>query len=370
MQPSGAQHVVAPALPAEIEFARLKILTDCDILDTAPEIAFDAAVEAASFLCQMPISLVSFVDDRRQWFKARVGLDITETPRASSFCTYSICCPNENFIVVDTFLDERFVKHPLVTGFPYVRFYAGFPIVTSTGHALGTLCVIDTQPRVLSPEHSTILLRLSQQISAVLDQRIHLREVQRKLLKQAEHHAELTRAMSDLERRNVELLAATLTDPLTGIGNRRGFDFALRREHERALRENQPLSIIMIDIDFFKSYNDDFGHLEGDLVLIEVAQILRSSLRAPEYLARYGGEEFVVILPASTIYASELAAERIRLAVESNPWPHRSITISLGVATTNDPVDRCELIKLADIALYQAKVSGRNRIKRIAVNNI
>ena len=368
MQDFGRKYVDAPRLLAEQEFVRLKKLADCGVLDTKPEAAFDAAVEAASLMCQTPISLISFVDEGRQWFKARVGLDIAETPRSASFCSHAICHPDETFVIQDTHLDARFAHHPLVTGLPYIRFYAGFPLVTSSGHALGTLCVIDTQPRALTPEHTTLLITLAKQISALLDQRSDLVGAQRELLKQSEQHAVLTRSISELERKNEELFAATLTDPLTGIGNRRGFDLTLHREHERALRENQPLSIIMIDIDFFKSYNDDFGHVEGDQVLIEVARILRLSVRAPEYLARYGGEEFVIILPASAIQASELAAERIRAAVENNMWTHRSITISLGVATTVGGEDLGALVKLADVALYQAKVNGRNRINRMDTN--
>jgi diguanylate cyclase (GGDEF)-like protein len=346
------------------ELARLQTLTDCDILDTAPEATFDAVVKAASFICQTPISLVSFVDERRQWFKACVGLEMTGTPLSSSFCSLAIRHPNDVFVIEDTLLDERFIQHPLVDGPPYIRFYAGFPLVTSTEHALGTLCVIDTKPRILEAAQADILRALALQVSAVLDQRAHSRATEKKLTAQSESHAALVSSIGDLERRNEELLASTLTDFLTGIGNRRGFDLTLMREHERALRDNEPLSVVMIDIDFFKKYNDDFGHVDGDQVLIEVARVLRLSVRAPEYLARYGGEEFVVILPTTDMHAAEVAAERIRTAIENNTWPQRPITVSLGIVTTTGKIDVGSLVKLADAALYHAKIDGRNRVKR------
>lgn len=242
-----------PALPPETESARLKLLADCGVLDTGPENVFDELVKAASYICQTPILLISFVDEQRQWFKACVGLEISETPRSSSFCSHAICQPEQAFVIEDTHLDERFIHHPLVVGPPHIRFYAGFPLVTSSGLALGTLCVIDTKPRILSPAPTKMLVALALQISALLDQRTSLIEMRRRLASQSEHEAALVSSISDLEHKNDALLAATLTDPLTGIGNRRGFDTALMREQERALRDHQPLPVIMIDIDFLKA---------------------------------------------------------------------------------------------------------------------
>ena len=351
------------ALTLEREVARLQTLMACNILDSAPEAGFDAIVKASSYICQTPISLISLVDKERQWFKAGVGLAVPETPRSMSFCSHAICRPNQSFVVADTHLDERFAHNPLVIGDPYIRFYAGFPLTTSTGHALGTLCVIDTRPRTLDPEHGAILAGLAIQISSMLDQRLKVREIQQELKVRTDYQVVLTNALHELERRNNDLLSVTLTDALTGIGNRRGFDLTLIREYERALREQSALSVMMIDIDYFKSYNDDFGHVEGDEVLVDIARILRSSVRAPEYLARYGGEEFVIILPSSTLIASGHLAERIRAAIEQFAWVNRSITVSIGIATTSNGAEFGGLVKLADTALYQAKVSGRNRVQ-------
>lgn len=138
----------ALAEPAD-EGLRLEALFECAILDTDPEQAFDDIVLLASQACQTPIALVSLVDTHRQWFKARVGLAARQTPRHVAFCAHAILHPAEVFLVGDTHLDERFRNNPLVTGEPHIRFYAGAPLLSASGHPLGTVCVIDRVPRQL-----------------------------------------------------------------------------------------------------------------------------------------------------------------------------------------------------------------------------
>ncbi len=142
-------------LPAN-ETKRLAALRRYAILDTPPEQAFDDFTLLASTLCHTPIALMTLVDEDRQWFKARHGLDRTETPREQSFCAYAIL-KGEVMIVEDTARDARFADHPLVISAPKIRFYAGAPLIDSEGHALGTLCVIDQQPRQLAEEQRVAL---------------------------------------------------------------------------------------------------------------------------------------------------------------------------------------------------------------------
>lgn len=154
---------------AEAEAARLDALARLEIMDTRPEPAFDDLVQVAAALCDAPIALVSLVDASRQWFKARCGLDATETSRDVAFCAHAIQSDNP-FIVPDATLDARFAANPLVLGAPLIRFYAGVPLVGEGGHRYGTLCVIDTKPRTISERQLDGLIRLSRQVLSLLEQ--------------------------------------------------------------------------------------------------------------------------------------------------------------------------------------------------------
>lgn len=158
-----------PLLPAD-EGPRLAALQKLQVLDTGPEAAFDELVQVASLVCGTPMALVSLVDAERQWFKARIGLDATETARDVAFCAHAIHSP-EILEVPDATADSRFANNPLVTGAPDIRFYAGAPIITTGGHALGTLCVIDRVPRALTREQKTILTSLGRVATALLELR-------------------------------------------------------------------------------------------------------------------------------------------------------------------------------------------------------
>jgi GAF domain-containing protein len=154
---------------AQIE-QRLTILQSSGILDTPPEEQFDDLTRVASFICKTPISLISLLDEKRQWFKSRVGLDATETPIEQAFCLHAIEKP-EVMVIRDAWEDGRFAANPLVTGAPNIRFYAGAPIITKEGVALGTLCAIDRRPRDLEPEALIVLQALARQAATLLELR-------------------------------------------------------------------------------------------------------------------------------------------------------------------------------------------------------
>lgn len=484
--------MIAPLPSDEVE--RLNVLRGLKILDTLPESDYDDLTRLAATICGTPIALVSLIDCNRQWFKSRVGLDAPQTPRDLAFCAHAILRP-ELFVVPDAAEDERFHNNPLVTSDPHIRFYAGMPLTTPAGFALGTLCVIDRTPRALSTEQQDGLRVLARQVVAhlmlrqkvadlerveaerraseerlrtlgdnlpdgavyqyvlsadgqghfpyvsrgierligvtaaevmadptaltdrnhpddaavmlaaiadsqtnltIFDQQFritrqdgavrwcHARSAPRRLpccgtawdgvltditvRKQAEeelgqYQEQLIAYQAELEGANAKLKAVATTDGLTKVKNRAAFNDKLSEEFDRSLRYTHPLSVILLDVDHFKQFNDTFGHPAGDDVLRKVAGLLQHTVRTTDTVARYGGEEFVILLPDTDYAGAMVLAERCRRAVAGTSWDKRPVTISVGVSTlTGTTTDAATLVKEADDALYRSKKAGRNRV--------
>ncbi|MCX7935425.1 MAG: GGDEF domain-containing protein, partial [Planctomycetota bacterium] len=182
------------------------------------------------------------------------------------------------------------------------------------------------------------------------------------------YQKELKQKNLELEEAKKELERLSVTDPLTLLHNRRYFDNIFPQEARRCSRYNHPLSVLYLDIDHFKSVNDNFGHAAGDAVLKELAALLRKHLRETDTVARYGGEEFVALLPETTIDIAAAIGERLRLAVEKHPFPiddrqTRPLTISIGAASASGQmIDHQVLLARADAACYRAKAAGRNKV--------
>jgi GAF domain-containing protein len=158
------------ALLPDNEVARLEALRQYNILDSAPEQAFDDITKIAAFICGTPIAIMSLIDRERQWFKSKVGVENNQTPREQAFCAYTILEPGL-MEVEDAQQDGRFSENPLVLGAPNIRFYAGAPLLTPNGSALGSLCVIDRQPRKLSEEQKVCLESLARFVMTTLELR-------------------------------------------------------------------------------------------------------------------------------------------------------------------------------------------------------
>jgi len=199
-----------PPIPPK-EAARLEALRRYHILDTVPEEAFDDLTFLAAYVCGTPIALVSFVDQNRQWFKSNVGLTATETSRDVSFCAHAID-GRDLFIVRDALADDRFAANPLVLGEPNIRFYAGAPLISPEGHALGTLCVIDNVPRDLTEEQKQALRALGRRVIAQLELRRHV--------------AQLEKTIRERERAEQEI--RLLQDITMAVGEARDFPSALQ----------------------------------------------------------------------------------------------------------------------------------------------
>jgi diguanylate cyclase (GGDEF)-like protein len=337
------------------EAQRLQALREYEILDSEDEVAFDELTRLAAFICGTPVTLVTLVDRNRQWFKSRVGFVTRETPRDIAFCAHAIQ-QDGPFIIPDATQDPRFLNNPLVTDDPHIRFYAGVPLKNPDGFNLGTLCVIDNTPRDLSNEQVEALRILSRQVMAQLELRKQIRLL--KLTIQEKKEVE-----DQLRESRAKLLTLSLSDELTGLHNRRAFNERLDESIRLATRYSWPLSLLLIDADHFKGFNDQFGHQAGDEVLKTLGTKARELFRTTDFPARIGGEEFAVILPNTDVKGARVIASKFCVLMQDLPWEKRKITVSIGAATRGaDKEDAFTLISLADRALYQAKAQGRNRI--------
>jgi diguanylate cyclase (GGDEF)-like protein len=227
------------------------------------------------------------------------------------------------------------------------------------GKRIGFVFFSSNRPNSYSERHIGLLMLVAGQLSLVVEK--------------SRLYAELLRAKAELETANRSLSQVVMLDGLTGVPNRRAMDEMLDNAWRRAKRNKEPLSLILIDIDDFKDFNDRFGHVEGDRCLIRVANLLRSTLRRPDdFLARYGGEEFLVFPAATPVEAALGLAERLRILVEQLQLEIPAseevarITISAGVASVDSPSSGSvtDLVASADRAMYSAKAVGRNRVLR------
>lgn len=310
---------------------RVAALRRLDVLDTAVEEPFEKIVTLVRTVLAVPVATVTLVDRDRQWFKARRGMEQSETPRAVSFCTHTIQ-QRDPLIIENALADPRFTDSPLVVGPPYVRSYAGIPLRTPEGYNVGALCAMDTRPRRFSPADIAILSNFA---NIVCD------ELELRLIAQVDH--------------------------LTGALTRRGFVDQAQREMERTLRYGRESSLIMIDVDHFKRVNDVYGHAIGDQVLKQIANIAETTLRPCDLFGRLGGEEFALLMPETTGAAALLAAERLRKNIAEHPMMLPSggainVTASFGVAELSKSVSTLNAwLERADTMLYAAKSGGRNR---------
>jgi diguanylate cyclase (GGDEF)-like protein len=363
--PADIDMIAAP--PPDNEADRLVALAELEILDTLPEQAYDDITLLASQVCDTPIALVSLVDETRQWFKAKVGVELDSTPRDISFCSHAILQPERLLHVPDTTLDERFADNPLTTE-GGIRFYAGVPLTTADGHALGTLCVLHRQPHRLSDAQQRALWALSRQVIAQLELRRTIAELEAVAAARDRYEEELETSRRRLEEQIAIVSRQSITDELTGLPNRRALIDRLTEESERAHRHGTTYSVAMIDVDGFKQYNDTLGHAAGDRALRTLSDILRTETRASDLIGRWGGEEFVAVLADTDADGAARLAERYRSAVESWQWDRKPLTVSIGVAGSGVADDTAagneidQVVAAADRAMYLAKTQGRNRV--------
>ena len=346
------------------ESARQAALERYHVLDSPPERFYDDAATLAAAICGTPIAMVSLIDNERQWYKSKVGVDTIQTHRKDAFCAHAIMTPNAPLVVADALADDRFKGSELVTANPHIRFYAGAPLVTPEGYALGALCVIDTVPREITPAQLAALEALSRNVAAHLEQRRHIADIEDLMLKKDAHVEQLEDHQQQLEEDSARFREESLVDPVTNGPNRRACEMTLADEHQRAVRYDLQYALLMIDIDNFKDVNDLHGHGRGDAVLASACALLGKSLRPNDFVGRLGGDEFLAILPHTDASGAHVIAERMRRAIYNSSWPTAfPITISVGIACWNGDGDLSEnVLSRADEALYLSKSAGRNAV--------
>ena len=321
-----------PDYPVPVdELQRLRSLERHDLHDHRKDPHLDRLLELATELLDAPIGLISLIDADRQWFNARQGIDLEETPRKMAFCAHAIAGSGV-LVVPDALEDPRFNTNPMVLEEPRIRFYAGAPLTSEDGHNLGTLCVIDRKPRQLS------------------DQQIHLLE-----------------RIAELAMREIEMRRQSLHCPITRLLGRQLFLQLGELELGHARERHTPLSLVILDIDNFRSINSRWGHRTGDEVLMKVADLCRSNVANQDLIGRVGDEEVAILLINSTdeqaIWLAETLLEGAHHIGVSSFHNEQQIHLSGGVTTLSDTdSDFASLFQRATKASELARVNGRDQI--------
>ena len=451
--------MLLPTIPLHEE-ARLEAVREYEPFKPFDDEAYASVLELARDLFEVSAAFVTFVDRTEQVFPLRRGLDLCGTSRDVSFCAHAVA-QEDMLVVLDATLDPRFTDNPLVTGAPHIRFYAGTPLVSPSGHVVGTLCLVDGKPRNSFPDASRRHLRrlaeivlgklelrrmqiagqasqarfeniaatspdgiicanefgkitfwnaaaerlfghpadvaIGRDLELIVPQRMRKghdgglrrvaggatprlvgRVVELMALRAdgAEFPVELSLSMwqeadgvnfgailrdiTDRRAKEEQLLRLAHHDPLTELPNRT----VLRRRIEQLAGGTSPAALLIVDLDGFKTVNDDLGHAAGDMVLQQVAQRLLGCVRATDTVARLGGDEFALLLQGvcDDARAGEIAESVIQAVSRPMAIEGESVSVGASVGIAVHPGDGStadELLSSADLALYQAKNEGR-----------
>ena len=329
-QPVDPSTALAHPLPAD-EAGRLAALRSYGVLDQPRQPDLDAAARLAAYICGTPTAVVNLIDADRQWQAAAHGTEPAESPRADSMCAH-VVTGTDVVQVADAREDARFAASPLVTGATAsVRFYASAPLLTAGGHAVGTVCAYDEeQTGELSATQVGLLRDVADQVVALFEMR------------------RMAAALGRIASR----------DPLTGLANRRSVEQGVAQAIARAERGLGTPSVVVVDLDGFKTVNDSEGHAAGDDVLRSVADRLTRTARTVDTVGRLGGDEFVVLLESTGGPGAVAALGRLRACLEGG-WATvtaaPALGASLGMATYRPGDGVASLLARADAEMYADK---------------
>ena len=335
------------------EQARMAAVRRYNILDTPSDAAFNRLTSIAARLFQVPIAIVSIVDTQRIWFKSHHGLEVQQIGRDPGLCA-SVILQNDVYSVIDAKVDPRTLSNPLVAGEFGLRFYAAAPLCTSDGFNLGTICVIDRQPRQITEEEKSILKDLAAIVIDELELRLAALKVQLETSR---------RIKAEKEKEKAEKLAKT--DALTGLKNRGAFDIDMI--NWLALLASNffigDVAVVLIDLDGLKALNDTMGHQQGDALLRSFATALRSVFRHEDTAYRLGGDEYALLLQIKTGADLKSVKKRITEVVEATRlFGFEQADASVGIATLCEANGSSQkALGLADARMYAEKQEHRRR---------
>lgn len=333
------------AATPENEHERLAYLKNLNVLDTPIEERFERITRIVRQSLGVPISNISLVDKDRQWFKSAQGDNTCQTSRKIAFCSHAILS-DDVLVVPDALQDPRFVKNPLVTDDPKIRFYAGYPLKMADNIRIGALCAIDKKPRKLDNDQLRILKDLGEMVQT---------ELKSVVLSKA--HRDLISDLNEDKR-------ASLVDDLTRLWNRDGATKLLKREWDVGKRSGAPISLVMVDIDQLEQINVLYGNLIGDEVIRRVAKKILSRHKSYDIVVRWTGERFLIIQPGCEkreLYRNleEVISVFRNDAIETEAGPIE-VKVSIGAHTVYPKkCDDMELsIELTGQALAEAQGAG------------
>lgn len=306
------------------EHERIEDLRSLNILDTPSEERFDRLTRMAKRMFKVPIALVSLVDENRQWFKSCVGLEVSETARDISFCGHAIL-GDDVFIIPETYEDERFMDNPLVLNAPHIRFYAGCPLTLPNSRKIGTLCIIDVEPRHLEEEDLDLLRDLASMVES-----------------------------------EINAVQIATIDELTNINNRRGFNELAQKSLDYCKRNKVEVSLVYFDLNDFKPINDNFGHIEGDRALTTFASLMKNNIRESDILARLGGDEFAALLLNASPEGASFVIEKFQQSLDEyneKSGIEYELTFSHGIVKFDPDRHRNvdQLLADGDVQMYNHK---------------